>query len=149
LEEVGLSSALRSYVEGLAERGGLSVKLDLGPDLRRGPPEIETAIFRIVQESLTNAYRYAQTKTAAVLIRRESGTIRIEIRDEGRGIQGFTSLDDPTFKMGVGIRGIRERARQLKGQFELLSGPGGTTVRVLLPIRTVSVKKAAVRGRAS
>jgi signal transduction histidine kinase len=111
--------------------------------------EIETAIFRIVQESLTNVYRYARTKTATVLIRREPGNIRVEIWDEGRGIQGFTSLDDPTFKSGVGIRGMRERTRQLEGQFELLSGPGGTTVRVLLPFRALSSEKAALRERAS
>jgi PAS domain S-box-containing protein len=133
LDGGGLSTGIRVYLEGLAERSGLSVSLKIDDDLGRLPQDVETTIFRIVQESLTNVRRYAQTSKAAVLIRRESGNIQVEIRDEGRGIQGFTSLDDQTFRTGVGIQGMRERTRQLNGQFELLSGPGGTTVRVLIP----------------
>jgi signal transduction histidine kinase len=124
---------MRVYLEGLAERSGLSVSLKIDDDLGRLPQDVETTIFRIVQESLTNVRRYARNAKAAVLIRRETGNIRVEIRDEGPGIQGFTSLDDQTFRTGVGIQGMRERTRQLNGQFELLSGPGGTAVRVLIP----------------
>jgi PAS domain S-box-containing protein len=134
LDNAGLSAALRIYLEGLAERGGLFVTLKIEDDLTGLPKDVETTIFRIIQESLTNVRRYAETRTAVVLIRRESENIRVEIRDDGRGILGFTSLDDQTFRTGVGIQGMRQRTRQLKGRFELVSGPGGTTVRVLLPL---------------
>jgi signal transduction histidine kinase len=133
LDQAGLRTGIRTYLEGLAERGGLSVNLRIDDDLAGLPQDVETAIFRIVQESLTNVRRYAQTKTATVLILREDGNIRVEIRDEGKGIPGFISVDDQTFRKGVGIQGMRERTRQLKGHFELLSGPAGTAVRVLLP----------------
>ena len=138
LHEAGLSFALRWYLEGLAERSDLGVDLDLDLHLARPSPEIETTIFRIVQEALTNIHRHAKTKIARVRINGDSENIRVEIEDEGRGIAQFRSLDDPTFKMGIGIQGMRERVRLLNGTFELRSGNTGTTIIVVLPAQYIS-----------
>jgi signal transduction histidine kinase len=137
LHEAGLSFALRWYLEGLAERSGLGVDLELDLHLARPSPDVETAIFRIVQEALTNIHRHAKTKTARVRINGGSENIRVEIEDKGRGIPQFSSLDDPSFKMGVGIHGMRERVRLLNGAFELRSGNTGTTITAVLPTQYI------------
>ncbi len=131
--EGGLSPALRSYTEGLAERSGLIVNLEIDPNLPRLSPEIETTVFRMVQESLTNIYRHANTKTAAVRLKETLQNIELEIQDMGAGIPGFKSLNDSPLNVGVGVQGMRERVRQVNGRFEFLSGKGGTTVRAVLP----------------
>ena len=133
LERAGLSSALRLYVEGLAERSGLKVKLEIDPDLQRMQRETEAIVFRIVQESLTNVHRHARTKTAKVQISQSPQTVRIQIEDNGGGIPGFTTLEETNFKLGVGIQGMRERVRQLNGSFEIASSPNGTTVTAVIP----------------
>jgi PAS domain S-box-containing protein len=133
LEEAGLSSALHLYVEGLAERSGLKVKLEIDPDLQRMQRETEAIVFRIVQESLTNVHRHARTKTAKVQISQSPHTVRIQIEDNGGGIPGFTTLEETNFKLGVGIQGMRERVRQLNGSFEIASSLNGTTVTAVIP----------------
>jgi signal transduction histidine kinase len=138
LHEAGLSFALRWYLEGLAERSGLCVNLELDLHLARPSPDVETAIFRIVQEALTNIHRHAKTKIATVRITGGPENIRVEIKDKGRGIAQFNSLDDPTFKMGVGIQGMRERVRLLNGSFEMKSGNAGTTIIAVLPTQYIS-----------
>jgi PAS domain S-box-containing protein len=134
LDEAGLSPALRSYVAGIAERSGLAVDLEIDPDLDRVPREVETAAFRIIQESLTNVHRHAHTKTAWVRLARDSVNLYVEIQDRGQGIAEFTSVDATTAGMGVGLRGMRERVQQLDGNFEFRSGRDGTTVKATLPI---------------
>ena len=134
LDEAGLSPALYSYVAGIAERSGLAVDLEIDPDLGRVPREVETAAFRIVQESLTNVHRHAHTKAAWVRLSRDSVNLYVEIEDRGQGIAEFTSIDATTAKMGVGLRGMRERVQQLDGNFEFRSGSDGTTVKATLPI---------------
>jgi signal transduction histidine kinase len=146
LDEAGLSTALGAYLEGLRERSGLAVKLELDPSLARLPRDIEIALFRIVQESLTNIHRYAHTQTATVRIIQDSENVRVEIQDQGQGIPNFTSLTDATFKMGVGIQGMRERVRQLKGRFELQSGKAGTTVTATLPRGVISHERPSNRA---
>jgi signal transduction histidine kinase len=133
LEQAGLSSALRLYVEGLAERSGLKVKLEIDPDLQRMQRETEAIVFRIVQESLTNVHRHARTKTAKVQISQSPHAVRIQIEDNGGGIPGFTTLEEINFKLGIGIQGMRERVRQLNGSFEIASSPNGTTVTAVIP----------------
>jgi signal transduction histidine kinase len=144
LHEAGLSFALRWYLEGLAERSGLGVDLELDLHLARPSADIETTIFRIVQEALTNIHRHAKTKSARVRINGDSESIRVEIEDEGRGIAQFRSLDDPSFQMGVGIQGMRERVRLLNGRFKLKSGNAGTTIIAVLPNQQIS--KAAIES---
>jgi signal transduction histidine kinase len=135
LDEAGLLSALRFYVEGLADRSGLMVELRVDPNLQRLPREVETTVFRIVQEALSNVHRHSKAKAAAVRVGLSSNGISVQIQDQGQGIPGFTSLDQTKFKVGVGIQGMQERIRQLKGTFEIKSGPGGTTLTAVLPVR--------------
>jgi signal transduction histidine kinase len=128
LEDAGLAAALRQYTEGLLDRSGLAVNLQIDANLRRLPRDIEATAFRIVQEALTNVHKHANTKSATVRVSYESDRICVAIEDNGTGIPGFLSLDSPNIKLGVGIQGMRERVRHLAGTFNIQSNPGGTVV---------------------
>jgi PAS domain S-box-containing protein len=133
LDEAGLPSAVRWYVEGFAERSKISVNLDLDDDLGRLSPECETAIFRIVQECLTNIHRHSGSSTASIRIARGPREVRVEVSDQGKGISVEKQGNAGTVKRGVGIGGMQERVRQLGGRLEIQSGKGGTTVIAILP----------------
>ena len=133
LDEAGLASALRWYIEGFVERSGIRVELDLDPKLPRLSQETETAIFRIVQESLTNIHRHSGSESAVIRVEYGEGTIKIEIRDAGRGISQFDPKRKMPARVGVGVQGMQERVRQLAGQFEIQSSKAGTVVTVALP----------------
>jgi signal transduction histidine kinase len=140
LDEIGLVSAVRWYAEGFAKRSGIHVVMDLG-EVGRLPEPIETAIFRVVQEGLTNVHRHAPTTTASIRLRATADAVALEIHDQGRG------LPDPRTRpngasapelMGVGIQGMRERIRQLGGTFDIAFTNRGTTVRVSVPLNAPS-----------
>jgi signal transduction histidine kinase len=146
LDEVGLTSALKWYVEGFAERSKIQVSLDLPSDFCRLPAEMETAIFRIVQECLTNVHRHSGSSTAAVRITNVANQLRVEVRDDGKGISSEKQSEMAcTGKTGVGMRGMRERVRQFGGQLEVISAPGQTVVAATLPIAEVRAKSAVAR----
>jgi len=132
LDEAGLSPALHSYIEGMRERSGLSVSVEIDPGLGRFSKDLETAVFRIVQESLTNIHRHAQTGEAFVRIYRNFTSLQVEIEDRGQGIKDFTSPNKQ--RIGVGLKGMRERVRQLFGHFDVRSGTNGTTVTATFPL---------------
>jgi len=132
LEEAGLSSALNIYLEGIKERSGLNVFLEIDSDLGRLSQDLEMAVFRIVQEALTNIHRHARTSEAFVRIHLELTSLSVEIKDQGQGIANFTSLDRQ--RLGVGLRGMRERVLRLSGQFQVRSGKNGTTVKATFPV---------------
>jgi PAS domain S-box-containing protein len=135
LDEAGLGLALRWYAQGFSERSGIDVKVEVPKDLGRQSQEIETTIFRIVQEALTNVHRYSGARSALIRLARENGWIRAEIRDEGRGLALPSPAQSANAPLGVGIAGMRERVQQLNGVFEFESAPGrGTTVRAILPL---------------
>ena len=136
LDEVGLSSALRMYLEGFAERSKIKMDLQVPADFGRFPQELETAIFRIVQECVTNIHRHSGSNVAKVCISRANDHVRIEVQDRGKGISPAKRSDIDLGKAGVGIRGMRERVRQLGGSLEIDSqGNGrGTTVVAQLPV---------------
>jgi two-component system NarL family sensor kinase len=137
LDEGGLGLALRWYARGFADRSGTQAEIEVADDFGRYPQEIETTIFRVVQEALTNVHRYSGSQTVTIRLAREEGQIRAEVRDEGSGLAlppPAPGRDVPP--LGVGIAGMRERVMQLHGVFEIESAPGsGTTVRAILPIR--------------
>jgi two-component system NarL family sensor kinase len=136
LDEAGLVSALRWYAAGFAERSGIEVELELPESLERLPLDTETALFRILQESLTNIHRHADSETARIRLQRDIGTLVLEIEDRGRGIPE-ASLSDITSGrgvVGVGIAGMSERIEQLGGNLEISSNDHGTTVRARLPL---------------
>jgi signal transduction histidine kinase len=136
LEDSGLAAALRQYTEGLFDRSGLTVHLQIDPNLRRLPRDVEATIFRIVQEALTNVHKHANTKAATVQIAFGADRIHLVIKDNGTGIPGFLSLEPPNIKLGVGIQGMRERVRYLSGTFSIQSSISGTVVSATLPAKS-------------
>ncbi len=138
LDESGLASAVRWYARGFSERSNISVTVDIPEDFGRLHPEIETAVFRLIQEALTNIHRYSGSRTARIYLVREKSYIRLEVTDAGRGIPGPMRLGDSK-STGVGIAGMRERVHELNGIFQIETAPGrGTTVRALFPSCSVS-----------
>jgi len=138
LDELGLPSALRWYVEGFAERSKIDVQLELAEDLGRLPAEMETALFRIVQECLTNIHRHSGSKKALIRAYRSSTELCLDVRDLGKGMPNFNNSGFSHVKSGVGIQGMQERVRQLNGRFEIHSFPDGTLVSVRLPVKVAS-----------
>jgi signal transduction histidine kinase len=136
LDEVGLKSALSEYVGGFSQRSGIEAKLQMADDCERLPRDCELSLFRIVQESLTNIHRHSGSATALVRLRRGPKEIRLEVIDEGKGIDREIQEE---FLMGrssgVGLRGMRERVRQIGGTLDILSDERGTAVVAVLPIR--------------
>jgi len=135
LDEAGLASAMRWYVEGFSQRSKVNVDLNLPEDFGRLSRELETAVFRVVQECLTNIHRHSGSSTAKIRLRRLDGHIVVEIEDKGKGIapekrDEIASAGAP----GVGIRGMRERLRQLGGALEIDSNGTGTIIVARLPI---------------
>jgi signal transduction histidine kinase len=151
LDEAGLSSALRWYVDGFAQRSGIKVDLDVPEDFERLPVEMETAIFRVVQECLTNIHRHSGSPVAKIRMRERNGEVLVDIEDKGRGIpqhklEEMSAAGTP----GVGVRGMQERLRQLGGKLEIQSGPGGTSIRVRLPITAAPPKEhVSINDRSS
>jgi two-component system, sensor histidine kinase and response regulator len=137
LDEVGLSSALRLYLEGFAERSKIKVNLDFPGDFGRLHRDSETAVFRVVQECLTNVHRHSGSAVASIRVIRTDNDIHIQVEDEGKGISLERRMEMETAgKSGVGIRGMRERLYQLGGSLEIRSSVRGkgTIVLARLPI---------------
>ena len=139
LDEAGLVSALRWYVDGFAVRSKIKVDLDLPAEFGRLPRESETAIFRVVQECLTNIHRHSGSSAAKIRLRQHENQVLVEIEDKGKGIPQEKQQEMATEgSPGVGIRGMRERIRQLGGTLEINSGASGTVVTVWLPIAEIA-----------
>ena len=127
LDEIGLSSALRWYVDGFSRRSRIDTRLEIPENFKRLPQDAEIAIFRAVQECLTNVHRHSGSPSCRVKITHNQGQVRVEIQDSGRGIPKANRLNMAT-SGGVGFRGMRERLRQLGGTLEIESSDRGTTV---------------------
>jgi signal transduction histidine kinase len=150
LDEIGLASALRWYVEGFAERSKIQVSLELPGDFGRLSPEMETAIFRIVQECLTNVHRHSGSPTAAVRIASVANELRVEVQDNGKGIPAEKQSEMACAgRTGVGMSGMRERLRQFGGQLEVNSADGFTAVIATLPISQPRAKSASSSSSSS
>jgi PAS domain S-box-containing protein len=133
LDEVGLVSALRWFLEGLSDRSGIQIDLEvLPPDLSRLKPELETAIFRIVQEALTNMFRHSGARNGHVRLREADGRIVVTVCDDGKGIEEQVVQLRPE-SVGVGIGGMRQRVNELGGQLRLANANPGTIVEAIIP----------------
>jgi PAS domain S-box-containing protein len=133
LDEVGLLSAITWYVDGLAERSGIEASLDVQPaDFPRLPPELETAIFRIVQEALTNVFRHAEARRVWITLTERDGKTFVAVRDDGKGIEERVAELQPD-RVGVGIGGIKQRAKELGGELRIANTNPGTLVQVVIP----------------
>jgi signal transduction histidine kinase len=137
LDEVGLSSALQWYIDGFARRSKIEATLEISENLERMSQDQEIAIFRAVQECLTNIHRHSNSPSCAVKVIQEQERLRVEIKDTGRGIPEDKQLH-MTSSGGVGIRGMRERIRQLGGTLKIESSEKGTVVILALPMQHAS-----------
>lgn len=135
LDVAGLASAVRWYVDGFSERSNIKVNLDIPSDCGRLSNEAEIAVFRVVQECLTNVYRHSGSDQCLVSMMKEPDHLKIDIKDKGRGIPESKEGNGVT-KHGLGLRGMKERLRQLGGKLEVATSNEGTTVTAVVPFRT-------------
>ncbi len=144
LDEVGLLSALSWYVDGLAKRSGLETSLEVQPkDFPRLTTEVETAVFRIVQEALTNVFRHAEAHKVRISLAQTDKMICVAVRDDGKGIGKRVAELRPD-SVGVGIGGMKQRARELGGEFRLENASPGTLLELVLPASAVLRETSAV-----
>jgi PAS domain S-box-containing protein len=133
LDEVGLLSAISWYVDGLSERSGIETSLHLEPqDFPRLAPDLETAIFRIVQEALTNVFRHAAANHVWITLAQRGVQTIVSVRDDGRGIGAEIAELQPE-SLGVGIRGIKQRAKEFGGELRVSNATPGTILEVVIP----------------
>ena len=133
LDELGLESAVRWYVQGLTRRSGIETSLELEPEeFPRLPPPIENAVYRIIQEALTNVFRHSGAKNACVTLKSGEGFVAVSVRDNGKGIPD----DIATFRpgsVGVGVGGMRQRVKEFGGELKLMNADPGTLLEVIIP----------------
>jgi PAS domain S-box-containing protein len=134
LDENGLLEAIRWYMQGLTERSGLNIELTISENFGRLAGEIELAVFRIVQECLTNIHRHSASKTATIRLSRTAESVSLQIQDEGKGISAEMLARIQAQRSGVGITGIRERVRHFRGVMDIQSSGRGTKISVTFPI---------------
>jgi signal transduction histidine kinase len=137
LDELGLVGAMRDYADGFAVRSGLRIDLELPPDLGGLPRETELALFRVMQEALVNVHLHSGSRTASIRLARTATELRLEVRDQGQGIEAAGRLsagNPPGGGLGVGVLGMRERMRQLGGRLEIESDDHGTCVIAIVPV---------------
>ena len=139
LDEMGLKSAIAWYLEGFTARSGIQVSFDVPADFLRLTRDTELALFRVLQESLTNVHRHSGSLTAHVQLSTAEGMVVLEVRDDGKGIPPTILADGETGQVvGVGLRGMRERLRQLGGTLGISSTERGATITASVPIRESS-----------
>jgi len=136
LDQVGLRSALRWYVQGFVERSEIRAQLEVPDDFTRLPADLETTLFRVVQESLTNIHRHSGSPAADIRLTSDAESVSLEVTDYGRGIspEQLRRCNGNRASLGVGIAGMHERVRQLGGQLQVSSSEQGTTVKAILPV---------------
>jgi two-component system NarL family sensor kinase len=148
LDERGLNTAIQWYVDGINQRNGLHVEVEIPRQLRRMSEKAELAIFRIVQASLTNVHLHSGATEAKVKIEQNLDGLIVTVSDEGQGIpNGVLDHSSRTKTIGVGITGMRERVKQLGGYLEIETSGNGTKLRATIPsshFRTISSDAAAV-----
>jgi two-component system NarL family sensor kinase len=133
LDETGLSEALRWYIQGLGERSGLQISLEVPEHFERLSREMELVMFRLVQESLTNIHRHSGSKSAVIRVARDGDSVSLEIQDKGKGISQEKLSRLQSQSSGVGIRGMRERARHFGGHMLIESNQKGTRISFKFP----------------
>jgi len=141
LDEVGLRSALRWYLDGFSQRCGIETSLDVQNDFPRLTAELETAIFRIIQEALSNVFRHSEARRAWVALYVHDGRVMVTVRDDGRGIAERVAELQPG-SIGIGIGGMRQRAKEFGGELRLAAADPGTLVEIVIPCKA-PVQEAA------
>lgn len=136
LDEAGFVSAAKWYVEGFGRRSGMKAELEISENFIRLAPEFETALFRVLQEALTNVHRHSGSPSVQVRLRMEASSITLTIEDHGKGIPSdiLQRFRENGTSVGVGLAGMRERIKELGGMFEIESSRSGTILKVAIPI---------------
>ena len=135
LDEIGFPSAAMRYAEGFAQRSGLQLDIRISEPPKRMPREVEIALFRVLQETLTNIHRHSKSSSAELVFQSDSSNFVLTVRDHGVGIpKDVLERFKSSSTSGVGLAGMRERIRELGGTFDVDSDVGGTCVRVVVPI---------------
>jgi signal transduction histidine kinase len=145
LDEAGLALAVRSFVEGFSERSGVTVKLELPPDMQRLSPDTELALFRVVQEALTNVARHSGSATALIRLHAGREMTVLTVEDAGRGMPDLVGRGrligrNRRAGSGVGLASMRERLEQLGGRLEIHSATGRTVIRATMPVERPSAE---------
>jgi two-component system, NarL family, sensor kinase len=140
LDEVGFACAAEWYIEGFAKRSGINVKADIANSPARLPRRVEIALFRVLQESLTNVHRHSGASEASIHFQHEAEAAILEIRDFGKGIteERLSLLSTASAETGVGLDGMRERLHELNGTLEIESDRCGTSLRATVPLHVTS-----------
>lgn len=140
LDEAGFTSAAQWFVDGFGKRSGIKVTVDLETQRERLPITIETALFRVLQESLTNVHRHSGALEVSVRFQYQTETVMLEIRDCGQGIptELLYRLREASAETGVGLAGMRERLNELSGKLEIESDRHGTSVRAIVPLPAIA-----------
>ena len=136
LDEAGFASAASWFVTGFSQRSGIPVSLDMPPDMPRLPEAVEIALFRVLQESLTNVHRHSHAESAEISVEADAEQVTIEVRDHGCGIPAhiLEHIEEESGKLGVGLAGMRERVHELGGVLEVTSDEHGTSIRATVPL---------------
>lgn len=135
LEEMGLKPAIAWYLDGFTKRSGVEMELDVPPYFDRLSRDAELALFRVLQESLTNVLKHSNASKVHIHLARYDGTVTLEIRDNGKGLPPAVLLESGNNALGVGLRGMNERMRQLGGSLKLSAASPGALVRAILPLQ--------------
>jgi len=135
LDEAGLIAALRWYIDGFSKRTGVAVRFVANQDIGRLPIDVETDLFRVVQECLANVHRHSGGRAASVKLHRVDRQIVLQVQDSGHGMPPDIRRPRKLASLGVGIPGMRERLGQHKGHLEVKSGPRGTRITAVVPLR--------------
>jgi signal transduction histidine kinase len=143
LDDFGLVSALRWYVEGFSQRSGINVRLDLAEEFPRFNRELETALFRIVQEGLTNVHRHSGGQKACVELKIHERQINTTITDDGHGMPQEVLSEVGKGQGGIGLMGMYERVKKLGGTIQIVSSKLGTTIKAQLPFMEMRESSAA------
>jgi signal transduction histidine kinase len=138
LDEIGLMSAIRWYVAEFSKRSRIAVNLDLDEERNRLSEEIKTAVFRIIQEALTNVYRHSEAQAVWIGITCNEKCLQLRIKDNGKGIPAGMLSMDSSGRTGVGMASMRERSTLVGGTFDVQSSSGGTSISVTVPIQWTS-----------
>jgi len=149
LDEVGLFPALRCYLDGFTKRSRIRTSLEVcPPDMVRIAPEIEMAMFRIVQEALTNVFRHSAARNVSITITQQSQALSLVVLDDGKGMDAEITKLEPN-KIGVGIAGMQQRAKDLGGEFRVANANPGTVLEIVVPYSVAGSRELSPRDKIS